>query len=172
MTAKGSVTSMILNDKLFDTVLDCCQKNGDIGYSNKEKMIITGKSFYGPQRNEGEIDFQVLLSENPCTIEVYEYCKRGIDRKFMERVIDALLPILGRDVNVKIEDLDRCGICKKRLKLLVHHATSHQLDGRPVMSYVNHVLISFFNMKKIIVVFVKRNWVSEGILRKYLGTEI
>ena len=117
MTAKGSVTSMILNDKLFDTVLDCCQKNGDIRYSNKEKMIIAGKSFYGPQRNEGEIDFQVLLSENPCTIEVYEYCKRGIDRKFMERVIDALLPILGRDVNVKIEDLDRCGICKKRLKL-------------------------------------------------------
>ena len=134
-------------------------------------MIITGKSFYGPQRNEGEIDFQVLLGENPSTIEVYEYCKRGIDRKFMERVFDALLPILGRDVNVKIEDLDRCGICKKRLKLgTPRHIPS--IGWATCYEYVNHVLISFFNMKKIIVVFVKRNWVSEGILRKYLGTEI
>jgi len=124
MTAKGSVTSTILNENIFNTVLDYCQKNGDIRYTNKEKMIIAGKSFYGQGRND-DINFQVLVSEKPCLIEIFEYSKRGIDRKFIERVFNGLLPILGEDAIVKIEDLDKCGICKKKLKLgIPHHIPS------------------------------------------------
>ena len=116
MTIKASVSFSDLNDDIFNTVLECCKKNAEIKYADKQRHNIVGKSVFGTQ-NQAGINFQIVLKEKPTGVEIYDYSKRGLDRKFAGSLFSLLLPIVGQDVDIKFEDLDNCAICKKKFKL-------------------------------------------------------
>jgi hypothetical protein len=97
-------------------VLECCKKNAEIKYADKQRNNIVGKSVFGTQNQSG-INFQIILKEKPTGVEIYDYSKRGLDRKFADNFFNILLPIIGQDVDIKFEDLDECAICKKKFKL-------------------------------------------------------
>ena len=116
MTIKASVSFSNLNYDLFNTVLECCKKNAEIKYADKQRNNIVGKSVFGAQNQSG-INFQIILKEKPTGVEIYDYSKRGLDRKFADNFFNLLLPIIGQDVDIKFEDQDECAICKKKFKL-------------------------------------------------------
>ena len=105
-----------LDYDLFNTVLECCKKNADIKYADRQRHNIVGRSVVGTQNRSG-INFQIILKEKPTEIEVYDYSKRGLDRKFADSLFNLLLPIVGEDADIKFEDQDSCAICKKKFKL-------------------------------------------------------
>ena len=101
---------------LFNTVLECCRKNADIKYADRQRHNIVGRSVFGTQNQSG-INFQIILKEKPTGVEIYDYSKRGLDRKFADSLFNLLLPIVGEDADIKFEDQDDCAICKKKFKL-------------------------------------------------------
>ena len=116
MTIKASASFSNVNYDLFNTVLECCKKNAEIKYADKQRNNIVGKSVFGTQNQSG-INFQIILKDKPTGVEIYDYSKRGLDRKFADNFFNLLLPIIGQDVDIKFEDLDECAICKKKFKL-------------------------------------------------------
>jgi hypothetical protein len=116
VTIKASVSLSDVDYDLFNTVLECCRKNAEIKYADKQKHNIVGKSVFGTQNQSG-INFQIILKEKPTGLEVYDYSKRGLDRKFADSFFNLLLPIIGQNGDIKFEDLDECAICKKKFKL-------------------------------------------------------
>ena len=116
MTIKASASFSDLNYDLFNTVLECCRKNAEIKYADKQRNNIVGKSVFGTQNQSG-INFQIVLKEKPSGVEIYDYSKRGLDRKFADSFFKLFLPIIGQDVEIKFEDQDECAICKKKFKL-------------------------------------------------------
>lgn len=116
MTIKASVSLIDVDYDLFNTVLECCRKNAEIKYADKQKHNIVGKSVFGTQNQSG-INFQIILKEKPSGLEIYDYSKRGLDRKFADSFFNLLLPIIGQNADIKFEDLDECAICKKKFKL-------------------------------------------------------
>jgi hypothetical protein len=116
VTIKASASFSEPNYDLFNTVLECCRKNAEIKYADKQKNNIVGKSVLGTQNQSG-INFQIILKEKPSGVEIYDYSKRGLDRKFADSLFNLLLPIIGQDVDIKFEDQDECAICKKKFKL-------------------------------------------------------
>lgn len=116
MTIKASVSLSDVDYDLFNTVLECCRKNAEIKYADKQKHNIVGKSVFGTQNQSG-INFQIILKEKPTGLEIYDYSKRGLDRKFADSFFNLLLPIIGQNADIKFEDLDECAICKKKFKL-------------------------------------------------------
>lgn len=105
-----------LDYDLFNTVLECCKKNADIKYADRQRHNIVGRSVFGTQNQSG-INFQIVLKEKPTGVEIYDYSKRGLDRKFADSLFNLLLPIVGEDADIKFEDQDDCAICKKKFKL-------------------------------------------------------
>ena len=105
-----------LDYDLFNTVLECCKKNADIKYADRQRHNIVGRSVFGTQNQSG-INFQIILKEKPTGVEIYDYSKRGLDRKFADILFNLLLPIVGEDADIKFEDQDDCAICKKKFKL-------------------------------------------------------
>ena len=116
MTIRASASFSNVNYDLFNTVLECCKKNAEIKYADKQRNNIVGKSVFGTQNQSG-INFQIILKEKPTGVEIYDYSKRGLDRKFADNFFNILLPLIGQDVDIKFEDLDECAICKKKFKL-------------------------------------------------------
>lgn len=116
MTIRASASFSNVNYDLFNTVLECCKKNAEIKYADKQRNNIVGKSVFGTQNQSG-INFQIILKEKPTGVEIYDYSKRGLDRKFADNFFNILLPIIGQNVDIKFEDLDECAICKKKFKL-------------------------------------------------------
>ena len=116
MTIKASVSFSELNYDIFNTVLECCKKNAEVKYADKHRHNIVGKSKFGTS-NQAGINFQIVLKEKPTGVEIYDYSKRGLDRKFADSFFNLLLPIVGQDVDIRFEDLDECAICKKKFKL-------------------------------------------------------
>ena len=116
MAIKASVSFSNVNYDLFNTVLECCKKYSEIKYADKQRHNIVGNSVFGVQNQTG-INFQIILKEKPTGVEIYDYSKRGLDRKFADNFFNILLPIIGQNVDVKFEDQDECAICKKKFKL-------------------------------------------------------
>jgi hypothetical protein len=116
VTIKAAVSLSDVDYDLFNTVLECCRKNAEIKYADKQKHNIVGKSVFGTQNQSG-INFQIILKEKPTGLEIYDYSKRGLDRKFADSFFNLLLPIIGQNADIKFEDLDECAICKKKFKL-------------------------------------------------------
>ena len=105
-----------LDYDLFNTVLECCKKNAEIKYADRQRHNIVGRSVFGTQNQSG-INFQIILKDKPTGVEIYDYSKRGLDRKFADSLFNLLLPIVGEDADIKFEDQDECAICKKKFKL-------------------------------------------------------
>jgi hypothetical protein len=105
-----------LDYDLFNTVLECCKKNAEIKYADRQRHNIVGRSVFGTQNQSG-INFQIVLKDKPTGVEIYDYSKRGLDRKFADSLFNLLLPIVGEDADIKFEDQDECAICKKKFKL-------------------------------------------------------
>jgi hypothetical protein len=105
-----------LDYDLFNTVLECCKKNADIKYADRQRHNIVGRSVFGTQNQSG-INFQIILKEKPTGVEIYDYSKRGLDRKFADSLFNLLVPIVGQDADITFEDQDDCAICKKKFKL-------------------------------------------------------
>ena len=105
-----------LDYDLFNTVLECCKKNAEIKYADRQRHNIVGRSVFGTQNQSG-INFQIILKDKPTGVEMYDYSKRGLDRKFADSLFNLLLPIVGEDADIKFEDQDECAICKKKFKL-------------------------------------------------------
>lgn len=105
-----------LDYDLFNTVLECCKKNAEIKYADRQRHNIVGRSVFGTQNQSG-INFQIILKDKPTGVEIYDYSKRGLDRKFADSLFNLLLPIVGKDADIKFEDQDECAICKKKFKL-------------------------------------------------------
>lgn len=101
---------------IFNTILECCKKNAEIKYADRQKHNIVGRSLFGTQNKSG-INFQIVLTDKPTGVEIYDYSKRGLDRKFADSLFNLLLPIVGQDADIKFEDQDECAICKKKFKL-------------------------------------------------------
>jgi len=116
VTIKASIVFSDLDYDLFNTVLECCKKNADIKYADRQRHNIVGRSVFGSQNQSG-INFQIILKEKPTGVEIYDYSKRGLDRKFADSLFNLLLPIVGEDADIKFEDQDDCAICKKKFKL-------------------------------------------------------
>jgi Short C-terminal domain len=116
VTIKASVSLSDVDYDLFNTVLECCKKNAEIKYADKQRHNVVGKSVFGTQNQTG-INFQIILKEKPTGVEIYDYSKRGLDRKFADSFFNLLLPIVGENADIKFEDLDECAICKKKFKL-------------------------------------------------------
>ena len=116
MTIKASVSFSDIDYDLFNTVLECCKKNAEIRYADRQRHNIVGKSVFGTQNQSG-INFQIILKDKPTGVEIYDYSKRGLDRKFADSFFNLLLPIVGQDADIKFEDQDECAICKKKFKL-------------------------------------------------------
>jgi hypothetical protein len=118
VTIKASASFSNIDYDLFNTVLECCKKNAEIKYSDKQRNNIVGKSVFGTQnQNQSGINFQIIVKEKPTGVEIYDYSKRGLDRKFADSFFNLLLPIIGQDVDITFEDQDECAICKKKFKL-------------------------------------------------------
>jgi hypothetical protein len=105
-----------LDYDLFNAVLECCKKNAEIKYADRQRHNIVGRSVFGTQNQSG-INFQIILKDKPTGVEIYDYSKRGLDRKFADSLFNLLLPIVGEDADIKFEDQDQCAICKKKFKL-------------------------------------------------------
>ena len=105
-----------LDYDLFNTVLECCKKNAEIKYADRQRHNIVGRSVFGTQNQSG-VNFQIILKDKPTGVEIYDYSKRGLDRKFADSLFNLLLPIVGEDADIKFEDQDECAICKKKFKL-------------------------------------------------------
>ena len=105
-----------LDYDIFNTVLECCKKNAEIKYADRQRHNIVGKSVFGTQNQSG-INFQIILKEKATGVEIFDYSKRGLDRKFADNLFNLLLPIVGQDADIKFEDQDECAICKKKFKL-------------------------------------------------------
>jgi hypothetical protein len=116
VTIKASVSFSDIDYDLFNTVLECCKKNAEIRYADRQRHNIVGKSVFGTQNQSG-INFQIILKDKPTGVEIYDYSKRGLDRKFADSLFNLLLPIVGQDADIKFEDQDECAICKKKFKL-------------------------------------------------------
>ena len=116
MTIKASMSFSDLDYDLFNTVLECCKKNAEIKYADRQRHNIVGRSVFGTQNQSG-INFQIILKDKPTGVEIYDYSKRGLDRKFADSLFNLLLPIVGEDADIKFEDQDECAICKKKFKL-------------------------------------------------------
>jgi len=170
VTIKASASFSNENHDLFNTVLECCKKNAEIKYADKQKNNIVGKSVFGTQNQSG-INFQIILKDKPRGVEIYDYSKRGLDRKFADNFFNILLPIIGQDVDIKFEDLDECAICKKKFKL----GLSRYLPsiGWATHSELCESAIPYYQaMKKTIVAYVRKNWELENILRGLVGIAI
>jgi len=116
VTIKASMSFSDIDYDLFNTVLECCRKNADIKYADRQRHNIVGRSVFGTQNQSG-INFQIILKDKPTAVEIYDYSKRGLDRKFADSLFNLLLPIVGGDADIKFEDQDDCAICKKKFKL-------------------------------------------------------
>ncbi|HEY7757410.1 MAG TPA: SHOCT domain-containing protein [Nitrososphaeraceae archaeon] len=116
MTTKASMSFSDLDYDLFNTVLECCKKNAEIKYADRQRHNIVGRSVFGTQNQSG-INFQIILKDKPTGIEIYDYSKRGLDRKFADSLFNLILPIVGQNADLKFEDQDDCAICKKKFKL-------------------------------------------------------
>jgi hypothetical protein len=116
VTIKASMSFSDLDYDLFNTVLECCKKNAEIKYADRQRHNIVGRSVFGTQNQSG-INFQIILKDKPTGVEIYDYSKRGLDRKFADSLFNLLLPIVGEDADIKFEDQDECAICKKKFKL-------------------------------------------------------
>jgi hypothetical protein len=50
-------------------------------------------------------------------MDVYDYAKRGMDRRLIDSLCEVLSPMLGEKVTLKLEDLNECGVCKRKLRV-------------------------------------------------------
>jgi hypothetical protein len=116
VTTKASMSFSDLDYDIFNTVLECCKKNAEIKYADRQRHNIVGRSVFGTQNQSG-INFQIILKDKPTGIEIYDYSKRGLDRKFADSLFNLILPIVGQNADLKFEDQDDCAICKKKFKL-------------------------------------------------------
>ena len=97
MTIKASVSFSDIDYDLFNTVLECCKKNAEIRYADRQRHNIVGKSVFGTQNQSG-INFQIILKDKPTGVEIYDYSKRGLDRKFADSLFNLLDNKTGNNV--------------------------------------------------------------------------
>jgi hypothetical protein len=116
VATKASVLFAEANDNIFSQICDCCKERAEIKYFNNEKKHIAGRSVYGSRKSKDGINFQVVYNEKNSTMDVYDYAKRGMDR----RLVDALLNMISsteENLSIKVKDLDECGVCRKKLRV-------------------------------------------------------
>jgi hypothetical protein len=117
VATKASVTFPEVNTNLFSTVLECCQKKTEIKYINKIKNHIAGKSVFGGRRNRDGINFQIIFNKGVNGMDVYDYAKRGTDRRLIDSLIEDISPLMGEKMSLKLEDINECGVCKRKLRV-------------------------------------------------------
>jgi len=117
VATKASVSFIEANDNLFSAVYECCKEKAEIKYLNSVKNHIAGKSVFGGRKNRDGINFQIVFSEDNSTMDVYDYAKRGMDRRLVDGVLDMISPITREKVSVKLKDLNECGVCRKKLRV-------------------------------------------------------
>lgn len=117
MATKASVSFPEVNTNLFSTVLESCQKKTEIKYVNKIKNHIAGKSVFGGRRNRDGINFQIIFNKGVSGMDVYDYAKRGTDRRLIDSLIEDVSSLMGEKVSLKLEDLNECGVCKRKLRV-------------------------------------------------------
>jgi len=114
---KASVIFAEANDDLFSNICECCTERTEIKYLNNVKNYIAGKSVYGARKNRDGINFQIVYSKNNSTMDVYDYSKRGTDRRLVDALLDKIPSLTGENVSIKLTDLDECGVCRKKLRV-------------------------------------------------------
>ena len=102
---------------LFSTVLECCRKKAEIKYVDEAKCQVAGKSVFGGRTNKDGINFQIIFSADNSSMEVYDYSKRGTDRRLIDSIIELINPLLGGNIQMSLEDLNECGVCRKKLRV-------------------------------------------------------
>jgi hypothetical protein len=117
VATKASVSFPEVNNDLFYTVLECCKKKTEIKYVNKMKHHIAGRTVFGGRKNRDGINFQIIFSKDVTVMDVYDYAKRGMDRRLIDSLCEVLAPMLGEKVTLKLEDLNECGVCKRKLRV-------------------------------------------------------
>ncbi|MFI5424979.1 MAG: hypothetical protein ACHQXG_09355, partial [Nitrososphaerales archaeon] len=117
MATKASAKFNNVDFNLFSTVLECCRKKAEIKYINDKKYHIAGKSVFGGRTNKDGINFQIIFSDDKSTMEIYDYSKRGTDRRFIDSMVELLVPLLGDNIQMNLEDLNECGVCRKKLRV-------------------------------------------------------
>jgi hypothetical protein len=106
-----------VDSNLFSTVLECCRKKAEIKYIDDGKCHIAGKSVFGGRTNKDGINFQIIFSDDKSSMEIYDYSKRGTDRRFIDSMTELLAPLFGDNIQMKLEDLNECGVCRKKLRV-------------------------------------------------------
>jgi hypothetical protein len=117
VATKASVIFTEANDNLFSSIYECCKERAEIKYFNNVKNHIAGKSVYGARKSRDGINFQIVFSENNSTMDVYDYAKRGMDRRFVDALLDMISSSTGENVSINLRDLDECGVCRKKLRV-------------------------------------------------------
>ena len=117
MATKASAKFNNVDFNLFSTVLECCRKKAEIKYINDKKYHIAGRSLFGGRTNKDGINFQIIFSDDKSTMEIYDYSKRGTDRRFIDSMFELLVPLLGDNIQMNLEDLNECGVCRKKLRV-------------------------------------------------------
>ena len=102
---------------LFSTVLECCRKKAEIKYVDEAKCQVAGKSVFGGRTNKDGINFRIIFSADNSSMEVYDYSKRGTDRRLIDSIIELINPLLGGNIQMSLEDLNECGVCRKKLRV-------------------------------------------------------
>lgn len=115
MATKASVSFSEPSPDIFSTILECCSRKAEIKYVDKMRHHIAGKSVFGMRKNRDGINFQIIFSNDVSVMDVYDYAKRGMDRRLVEGLYEVISPVMGDKVTLKLEDLNDCGVCKKKL---------------------------------------------------------
>ncbi len=84
MATKASVIFNETNDRIFSDIYECCKEKAEIKYLNGVKNHIAGKSVYGTRKSRDGINFQIVFREHNSTMEIYDYAKRGTDRRLVD----------------------------------------------------------------------------------------
>jgi hypothetical protein len=117
VATKASLSFTETNDSIFSDIYECCKEKAEIKYLNSVKNHIAGKSVYGTRKSRDGINFQIVFREHNSTMEVYDYAKRGTDRRLVDSLLDMISTKTGEKVDVKLTDLVECGVCRKKLRV-------------------------------------------------------
>ncbi len=118
MATRASISFNNADLNLFSTMLECCKKKAEIKYANAAKCHIAGKSVFGGRKNGDGINFQIIFSPDKSSVEIYDYSRRGTDRRFIDSMFELLVPLFGdNNINMKLEDLNECGVCRRKLRM-------------------------------------------------------
>ena len=85
--------------KCSSVTLESCQKKTEIKYVNKIKNHIAGKSVFGGRRNRDGINFQIIFNKGVNGMDVYDYAKRGTDRRLIDSLIEDVSSLMGEKVS-------------------------------------------------------------------------